>query len=619
MVRLAWFSIGTVVRLARRCDMPRRGDVAGMPWRGDVADMVFHWHNGATDMLEFSAAYHRLRGANVLLPFGFHCTGMPIKASANKLAREIERFGNPPVFLSKEDQIVNKVQEPEVDTSGKTEPDKFKSKKSKAASKSDGEKYQWEIMKEYGLSDAEISKFQDPSHWLIYFPHVAKEDLKAFGLGFDWRRSFITTYMNRYYDSFVRWHIGKLKEMGKIVKDLRASGEGVLPHDYTLIKMKVVAPFPAKIGALEGKRVFSAADTLRHETMYGQTNAWVLAEGRYGAYEINETDVFVVTERAALNLAYQNLSKIPENPTCLVELIGQDLIGSPLRSPLSFNEIIYTLPMMNVPSDKGIGIVTSVPSDSPDDYMTMNDLKSKKSQREKFGMKEEWIMPFQVVPIINIPEFGDKSSEKVCMDLKIKSQNEKEKLAEAKRLTYLKGFTEGTMLVGEFAGMRVQDAKPLIRSKLLENGQAFLVESLSDSTLYMAYYTIAHMLQNGEMYGRDSSLVKPEQMTDEVWKYIFCDGLYPKSSTISQSVLHKMKQEFSYWYPFDLRVSGKDWIQNHLTFTIYNHTKILPQHHWPRVFRCNGHIMLNSEKMSKSTGNFKTLRQTIEDFSADAT
>ncbi|MCL7022175.1 hypothetical protein MKW94_024964 [Papaver nudicaule] len=296
---------------------------------------------------------------------------MPIKAAADKLAREIERFGNPPVFPSKEEQIVGEVSEPEAVTSGA--PEKFKSKKSKASSKSGVGKFQWEIMKEYGLSDAEISKFQDPSHWLIYFPPIAKEDLKAFGLGCDWRRSFVTTDMNPFYDSFVRWQIQKLKEMGKIVKDLRydifspldgqpcadhdrASGEGVRPQDYTLIKMEVVPPFPAKLGALEGKkRVYLAAATLRPETMYGQTNAWVLPEGNYGAYEISETDVFIVTERAALNLAYQKLSRVPQKPTCLVELVGQDLIGLPLRSPLSVNEFIYTLPMMNVLTDKGTG------------------------------------------------------------------------------------------------------------------------------------------------------------------------------------------------------------------------------------------------------------------------
>ncbi|KAJ1261107.1 hypothetical protein BS78_09G002900 [Paspalum vaginatum] len=259
-----------------------------------------------------------------------------------------------------------------------------------------------------------------------------------------------------------------------------------------------------------------------------------------------------------------------------------------------------------------------------------------------------------------------------------------------------------TMIVGEFKGRRVQEAKPLIKSKLLEEGTAvlysepekkvmsrsgdecvvaltdqwyitygeaewkqmaerclenmntfsaetcngfehtlgwlnqwacsrsfglgtripwdeqFLVESLSDSTLYMAYYTIAHLLQNGNMYGKEVSAIRLEQMTDDVWEYVFCSGPAPKTD-IPPALLSKMKQEFEYWYPFDIRVSGKDLIQNHLTFCIYNHTALLPEHHWPRGMRCNGHLMLNSEKMSKSTGNFRTLRQAIEEFSSDAT
>ena len=30
----------------------------------------------------------------------------------------------------------------------------------------------------------------------------------------------------------------------------------------------------------------------------------------------------------------------------------------------------------------------------------------------------------------------------------------------------------------------------------------FLIESLSDSTIYMAYYTVAHLLQGGDMNGK---------------------------------------------------------------------------------------------------------------------
>ncbi|WCJ19245.1 Leucine--tRNA ligase cytoplasmic [Euphorbia peplus] len=677
-------------------------------------------HAFSLSKLEFAAAFHRLRGANVLLPFAFHCTGMPIKASADKLRREIQQFGNPPVFPTEEEVV-----EPEEEVVGAVEdklPEgKFKSKKSKAASKAGGQMYQWEIMRSFGLSDCEISKFQDPYEWLRFFPPEAMKDLKSFGLGCDWRRSFVTTDINPYFDAFVQWQMRKLKSMGKIVKDVRytvyspldgqpcadhdrASGEGVQPQEYTIIKMEVLPPFPGKLGPLEGKKVFLAAATLRPETMYGQTNAWVLPDGKYGAFEINETDVFILTERAALNLAYQNFSRFSQKPSRLVELTGYDLIGLRLKSPLSFNEVIYALPMLTILTDKGTGIVTSVPSDAPDDYMALNDLKAKPALRAKYGVKDEWVVPFEVVPIINIPEFGDKAAEKVCLDLKIKSQNDKEKLAEAKRLTYLRGFTEGTMLVGDFAGRKVQEVKPLIKAKLIESGEAimysepekrvvsrsgddcvvaltdqwyvtygeeewkklseeclsrmnlysdetrhgfehtlgwlnqwacsrsfglgtripwdkdFLVESLSDSTIYMAYYTVAHHLHNTDLYGTNKSHpIEASQMTDEVWDFIICGGPCPKSSNIPVSKLDEMKKEFEYWYPFDLRVSGKDLIQNHLTFSIYNHTAIMSKDHWPRGFRCNGHIMLNSEKMSKSTGNFRTLTQAIEEFSADAT
>lgn len=148
----------------------------------------------------------------------------------------------------------------------------------------------------------------------------------------------------------------------------------------------------------------------------------------------------------------------------------------------------------------------------------------------------------------------------------------------------------------------------------------YLVESLSDSTIYMAYYTIAHLLHSKI----DGSEVGPanipaKDMTDEVWDYIFLGKEYPSATSVPENTLQKLRNSFEYWYPLDIRVSGKDLINNHLTFFMYNHAAIFPEEYWPQGVRTNGHLMLNGEKMSKSTGNSMTLREGVEKFGADAT
>ena len=53
---------------------------------------------------------------------------------------------------------------------------------SKAAAKSGGLKYQWQIMKSLGLTDEEVAKFANPQHWLDYFPPMTQKDLSGMGL-----------------------------------------------------------------------------------------------------------------------------------------------------------------------------------------------------------------------------------------------------------------------------------------------------------------------------------------------------------------------------------------------------------------------------------------------------
>ena len=63
--------------------------------------------------------------------------------------------------------------------------------------------------------------------------------------------------------------------------------------------------------------------------------------------------------------------------------------------------------------------------------------------RQKFGVTDEMVLPYQPVPIIDIPELGSLSAVYACDQLKIVSQNDRQKLEEAKEMTYLKGFYEG--------------------------------------------------------------------------------------------------------------------------------------------------------------------------------
>jgi leucyl-tRNA synthetase len=113
--------------------------------------------------------------------------------------------------------------------------------------------------------------------------------------------------------------------------------------------------------------------------------------------------------------------------------------------------------------------------------------------------------------------------------------------------------------------------------------------------------------------------IEAKDMTDEVWSYIMLEGPKPKQTPIPLTTLESMRKEFEYYYPLDLRCSGKDLINNHLTFFIYNHTAVFPKKNWPRAVRANGHLLLNNMKMSKSTGNFLTLGEALERYGADAT
>lgn len=171
-------------------------------------------------------------------------------------------------------------------------------------------------------------------------------------------------------------------------------------------------------------------------------------------------------------MAYQDMLRTPEQIEKIQDIKGTDLIGLPVKAPLARYEKVYVIPMLSILMDKGTGIVTSVPSDSPDDYAVLNEFKKKQPLREKYGLKDEMVLPFEPLSIIDIPGYSNLSAEKACEEFKVKSMNDKKQLLDAKTKVYTLGFYDGVLLVGPHAGKKVQEAKPLVKQELIAAGLA---------------------------------------------------------------------------------------------------------------------------------------------------
>jgi leucyl-tRNA synthetase len=134
---------------------------------------------------------------------------------------------------------------------------------------------------------------------------------------------------------------------------------------------------------------------------------------------------------------------------------------------------------------------------------------------------------------------------------------------------------------------------------------AWIIEPLSDSTIYMAYYTIAHHLKS----------ISPEKLTPEVFDYIFLGKGAPDAA--DAEMFGRIRDEFLYWYPYDYRFSAKDLISNHLTFQLFHHRAIFPNVLQPQGMVVFGMGLLNGAKMSSSKGNVFLLEDALEEFGAD--
>lgn len=571
---------------------------------------------------DFTAYYKKMCGYNVLFPFAFHCTGMPISASAAKLAEEL---AGKPIDLS-----VKK------------------------------------ILSDFGFDDP--TPFTDPNYWIKTFPGYGKRTLTKYHSMVDWRRSFITTSLNKYYDSFIRFQFACLKKGGYLdfgkrysifctvdnqacLDHDRRKGEGVKPIEVMLRKIVVNKRGSNNIdtnGGCSNKGVLLArcSSNAPAERVF-LPKSTKLVEFEY----MNNT--FIVEEGLYNNIKYQ-----VEGTKIVNEEIGE-IVGEEI--PIEYNDKINVTKVKHIKEQKNSEKINEKNSEKTNEKTNekinekinektsekINEKTSEKTNKNSCLEKNEFEILFELKnekfillesdnfikiyepesPVISRAgsncvvslldqwyiDYGKedwKENVRKCVKMMNLTQDSRSKLEDSVEWINKWGFSRSFGL-----GTRVPW------------DEQFLIDSLSDSTIYMAFYTFKHLLFR-DLQG-DDEIFPSNLLCEEMWHYIF-NGVFqdkyisienrlPASLIPYKNILDECRNSLKYFYGVDLRVSGKDLIGNHLTFFIFNHIALFKEEFWPKRIFTNGYIMLNSAKMSKSEGNFLSADDAMEKYGTSAT
>ncbi|KMV65924.1 leucyl-tRNA synthetase [Encephalitozoon cuniculi EcunIII-L] len=514
---------------------------------------------------DFFSYYKELQGYNVLFPFSFHCTGMPISASAKKLAEELSG--------EKVDLSVKK------------------------------------IIEDLGFDD--VKPFTDPVHWVRTFPGLCERSLKRFHGNIDWRRSFITTDINKYYDSFIKWQFNRLNELGHLSFGKRHSifcpvdkqpcldhdrrkGENVKPVGVVLCKLRFsegILLARIKQGCVPSKAVVgSRCDFIGFE----------YCNEKYFA----EKDVFENMDAQASGI-------------CVRESVKGDFFGGRRFSGFG-KEVVCDAIEKDVPcvvkgtQDKKdpslaeyikneIELISKVESTETQLAETKDLLKFYEPEEEVISRSGgKCIVALTDQWYINYCDPEWKKNVKRCIENLVCTDDTRAILEDGLEWIGKWGFSRSFGL-----GTRIPwDSE-------------YLIDSLSDSTIYMAMYTFKHFLYR-DLEGKDE-LFPSNRLSDDVWNYIFLNRSITEDLAPYEEILSNCRESFNYFYPIDLRVGGKDLLKNHLIFFLFNHVALFEEKHWPKRMFTNGHLMLNSEKMSKSSGNYMTVDESLDKFGVSST
>lgn len=446
----------------------------------------------------------------------------------------------------------------------------------------------------------------------------------------------------------------------------RLKGEGESPIDYIVIKFR-----------LDSGEILPCG-TLRPETAYGVTNIWVNSEVEYVKAKVND-EVWIISDEATKKLKDQLkeikivekikgkdlIGKYVENPVLKNKV---PILPAEFVDPNSATGIVMSVPahapydyqaLVDLKSDIKMISIIKVPEfgEFPAKEVCESKGVKKQSDRKKLdeatnivykkefhqgvlksncgeyaGLKVSvckeklskefikkdiadvmWEITAPVVCRCNTPNHV-KILEKQWF-LKFSDPEWKKKVKQC--IKQMKFYPEEVRVQFENTVDWLKDKACTRKTGLgtpLPWDREWIVETLSDSVIYMAYYTIARIINEEK--------ISAEKLTDEVFDYIFLGKgnvkQLSKEVGLGEKLIEDMRKEFEYFYPVDLRNSGKDLVQNHLTFYIFHHTAIWDNPKYlPKAIGVNGYVNISGAKMSKSRGNFIPLRDLIEEQSAD--
>lgn len=384
--------------------------------------------------------YKRMTGYNVLFPVGTHATGNGAISLASKISRRDEKT--------------------------------------------------IDYMLRNGCTEEDIENMKEPMDVVRFFNGVYQNDYwRRFGFLADWRRFTCTLYPD--YAKFIEWQFTKLKEKNLLIQkpyyapfcpvhgpvavdpsetDISKGGLAET-QEYTLLKFRC-----------EEKGFFLVAATLRPETVYGQVCFWARPDMEYSIVE-KAGEKWVVSPQCAEKMELQF-----DGVKTVGKIDGKDLIGLNCTAPLT-HRTIPVFPADFVDPDVGTGLVTSCPSDAPDDWNSLQIAKSNPELTEKYGIPKEVVDSVVPISIISIKGYGEFPAQSVIEKMKIPSVKDpakfRELMDEAKKQVYKDGYHMGVMkdVCGEFSGLRVEEAKDRIQKTMLGTGEAEIFRDLTEEVV----------------------------------------------------------------------------------------------------------------------------------------